>query len=79
MVNRMNIPKISIRLFVVAICALLMFGTAFGQNEEKEKAHSQEISRGQAGVGRRCSDRQSGRSISGYVSADHPADYAISG
>jgi Membrane-bound metallopeptidase len=37
MVNRMNIPKISIRLFVVAICALLMFGTAFGQTKKKKK------------------------------------------
>jgi septal ring factor EnvC (AmiA/AmiB activator) len=37
MVNRMNIPKISIRIFVAAICALLMFGAAFGQTKKKKK------------------------------------------
>jgi septal ring factor EnvC (AmiA/AmiB activator) len=37
MVNRMNFPKISIRVFVAAICALLMFGAAFGQTKKKKK------------------------------------------
>lgn len=37
MVNRMNIPKISIRIFVATICALLMFGAAFGQTQKKKK------------------------------------------
>jgi membrane-associated HD superfamily phosphohydrolase len=33
----MNIPKISIRLFVITICAFLMFGAAFGQTKKKKK------------------------------------------